>query len=188
MIQRLREEEVQQCQYCCVFHQGEVLNNVQRITIILHCSIGPHASSNPDPETEDIMDAAITDKPEWNGENGRTESVIGLLFKDHYSEWNLNQKYDLVRQWENKNQDIGLKKKEKKRKLWMSKTSWREKQNRNDDHRKQWEKWKQTRRQTQPVWDGFISRVTWRDRNSKEKQMSEGRAGKAETTHMPTSS
>lgn len=64
---------------------------MQRITIILHSSVGPHASSNhPDPETEDIVDiysAAITDKREWNGENGRTESVIGLLFKDgHYSE------------------------------------------------------------------------------------------------------
>lgn len=88
---------------------------MQRITIILHSSFGPHASSNhPDPETEDIMDiysAAITDKREWNGENGRTESVMGLLFKDgHYSEWNLNQKYDLGRQWENKNQDIRFKK------------------------------------------------------------------------------
>ncbi len=109
----------------------------------------PHASSNhPDPETEDIVDiysAAITDKREWNGENGRTESVIGLLFKDgHYSEWNLNQKYDLGRQWENKNHDIRFKK------LWTSETSWREKQNRND-HRKQSKKWKQTKRQIQSV-------------------------------------
>lgn len=44
----------------------------------------PHATSNHhDPETEDIVDiysTAITDKREWNGENGRTESVIGLLF------------------------------------------------------------------------------------------------------------
>lgn len=37
---------------------------------------------------------------------------MGLLFKDgHYRERNLNQKYDLGRQWENKNQDIRLKKK-----------------------------------------------------------------------------
>ncbi len=46
------------------------------------------SSNHPDPETEDIVDiysAAITDKRQWNGENGRTESVIGLLFKDgHY--------------------------------------------------------------------------------------------------------
>lgn len=106
------------CPDCCVFHQGEFLNitrtcHVQRITIILHSSVGPHASSNhPDPEIMDIYSAAITDKREWNGENGRTESVMGLLFKDgHYRERNLNQKYDLGRQWENKNQDIRLKKK-----------------------------------------------------------------------------
>jgi len=60
----------------------------------------------------DIYSAAITDKREWNGENGRIESVMGLLFKDgHYRKRNLNQKYDLGRQWENKNQDIRLKKK-----------------------------------------------------------------------------
>lgn len=106
------------CPDCCVFHQGEFLNitrtcHVQRITIILHSSVGPHASSNhPDPEIMDIYSAAITDKREWNGENGRTESVMGLLFKDgHYRGRNLNQKYDLGRQWENKNQDIRQKKK-----------------------------------------------------------------------------
>lgn len=82
-------------------------------TIILYSSVGPHASSNhPEPEIMDIYSAAITDKREWNGENGRTESVMGLLFKDgHYRERNLNQKYDLGRQWENKNQDIRPKKK-----------------------------------------------------------------------------
>jgi len=83
---------------------------VQRITISLHSSVGPHCSSNP--EIMDIYSAAITDKREWNGENGRIESVMGLPFKDgHYRKRNLNQKYDLGRQWENKNQDIRLKKK-----------------------------------------------------------------------------
>lgn len=136
-------KEVQQCPDCCVFHHGEFLNNtrkyhVRRITIILHSSVGPHASSNhPDPETEDIVDiysAAITDKREWNGENGRTESVIGLLFKDgHYSEWNLNQKYDLGRQWENKNHDIRFKKtvnvrdelKRETEQKWSQETVWK---------------------------------------------------------------